>query len=276
MKRRLDILLVERGLARSRQSAQSLIMSGRVEVEGARVDKPGAQIADGAGVRLIGPEIPYVGRGGLKLAGALDAFGIDVAGLIAVDIGSSTGGFTDCLLQRGAARVCCVDVGRGQLDWTLRNDPRVVVIEGLNARYLSPADLPAVAGAPQLAVVDVSFISLRLVLPRVPPLLAGQGSARPGGDILALVKPQFEVGRGRVGRGGIVRDAALRREVLSGIASFAGSLGLGIRGMCRSPIQGAEGNREYFLYMNCRPSGLTSEEIEQHAVNLTNEEASRD
>lgn len=249
-------------------------MSGRVQVEGRPAEKPGTRVPDGAEVKVAGPALPYVGRGGVKLAGALDAFGLVVTGLEALDVGSSTGGFTDCLLQRGAAHVVCVDVGHGQLDWKLRNDPRVTVLEGINARYLSSGDLP-VGCRLDLATIDVSFISLRLVLPRIPPLLDPEG-ARPAagatGSIVALVKPQFEVGRGKVGRGGIVRSRNLRAETLAGVASFALSLGLGAGSMIRSPIAGAEGNIEYFIHLSLRTGGLTTEEIEKNALNLTQEE----
>ncbi|HEY3174686.1 MAG TPA: TlyA family RNA methyltransferase [Candidatus Polarisedimenticolia bacterium] len=273
-RRRLDQVLVERGLAPSRQAAQALIMSGRVQVEGRTLEKPGTQVDPLVGVSVAGPALPYVGRGGVKLAGALDAFGLDVTGLAALDVGSSTGGFTDCLLQRGAARVVCVDVGHGQLDWKLRNDPRVTVLEGINARYLSPAELPE-GWRPELAVIDVSFISLKLVLPRIAPLVGFEADRAPAGargSIVALVKPQFEVGRGNVGRGGIVRGRSLRAGALTGIASFALSMGLSVRAMIRSPISGAEGNIEYFVLLDSRTGGFKAEEIDENALTLTQEE----
>ncbi len=235
---RLDRLLVERGLARSRERAQALILAGAVRVDGLPSPKAGTLVAGDAEVRLAGPDHPYVGRGGVKLAGALDRFAINVEGVVALDVGSSTGGFTDCLLRRGARTVYALDVGKGQLDWSLRTDPRVVVLEGRNARDLSPADLP---GPVDLAVVDVSFISLRLILPRLPPLLG------PGGQIIALVKPQFEVGRGEVGAGGIVRDPALHLSALRAVAAAARDAVLEVRAACASPLPGAEGNREFFL-----------------------------
>jgi 23S rRNA (cytidine1920-2'-O)/16S rRNA (cytidine1409-2'-O)-methyltransferase len=235
---RLDRLLVERGLAKSRERAQALILAGSVRVEGLPRPKAGALVPGDVEVSVATPDHPYVGRGGVKLAGALDVFDIAVEGRTALDVGASTGGFTDCLLRRGARTVYALDVGQGQLDWSLRTDRRVVVLEGRNARYLSPPDLPE---AVDLAVVDVSFISLRLILPRLPPLL------RPGGEIIALVKPQFEVGRGEVGPGGIVRDPALHMSALRSVAGAARGAALVVRGACASPLPGAEGNREFFL-----------------------------
>ncbi|MCR4391370.1 MAG: TlyA family RNA methyltransferase [Candidatus Acetothermia bacterium] len=238
-KERLDVLLVERGLATSRAQAQALIRAGQVRVDGQVVDKPSAAAAGDVVLEVSAPP-RYASRGGEKLAAALLAFGVDPAGKVCLDVGASTGGFTDCLLQHGAARVYAVDVGRGQLDWKLRNDPRVVVREGLNARYLRPEDI----GAPvDLATVDVSFISLRLILP---PL---RGIVKPQGDVVALVKPQFEAGRGSV-RGGVVRDPAVHREVLIGIAAFAREeLGWSVRGATPSPLLGPAGNREFFLHL---------------------------
>ncbi len=272
--RRLDLLLTERGLAPSRQTAQAMIMGGQVTVDGRRLDKPGTRVPVDADVAVSGPGRVYASRGGQKLAGALDAFGIDVTGLTAVDIGASTGGFTDCLLKRGAVRVYAVDVGRGQLDWKIRNDPRVVVIEGLNARYMTPSDLPDAADGVDIAVIDVSFISLRLILPVATPLLR---AARPGAasgkveGIVALVKPQFEIGKGKVGRGGIVRSADDRREVLVATAMFARSIGLAVAGMARSPITGAGGNVEYFVHLTATAGGATPQEIEDDAFRLTHE-----
>lgn len=238
-KQRLDVLLVERGLAESRERAQALILAGRARVDGRTAAKPGERVEPAATLEITGPEHPYVGRGGLKLAGALDRFGVDPAGRVCLDVGASTGGFTDCLLQRGAARVHALDVGSGQLHYRLRKDPRVVVREGVNARYLHPSDLPE---AVSLATVDVSFISLRLILPRLPPLLD------PRADLLALVKPQFEVGRREVGKGGIVRDSGLHRRVIREILSCAAALTLRTAGVCASPVPGSEGNREFFLH----------------------------
>ncbi len=240
MKERLDQLLCERGLAKSRQRAQSLILSGVVRVEGRKVDKPGTRISPEKKLEVLAPDHPFVGRGGVKLAAALRRFGIQTQGFTCIDVGASTGGFTDCLLQNGAERVIAVDVGRGQLDWKLRNDPRVTVIERCNARYLTRETVPHRL---DLATVDVSFISLRMILP---PLLTLQLQ----GPILALVKPQFELRRGEVGRGGVVRDPALQARTVREIAGFAGGIGLGVEGVVESPITGAEGNREFFLHLS--------------------------
>lgn len=236
---RLDQLVVERRLAPSRERAKALILAARVRVDGQVLTKAGAQVERDADLALVAPDHPYVGRGGLKLAHALDTFGIAVAGRSALDIGASTGGFTDALLQRGAARVVALDVGHGQLDWKLRNEPRVVVIEHLNARYLTLADLP---GAVDIVCIDVSFISLRQILPVVPPLL------RPGADIVALVKPQFEAGRAEV-RGGVVRDEAVRRRVLDEIRAAAAAVGLTTAAVTPSPITGQKGNVEFLLHL---------------------------
>ncbi len=240
---RLDRLLVERGLAPSRERARSLILAGRVTVGGAPAGKAGAAYPPDAAIALREDPCPYVSRGGLKLAAALDAFSVSPAGRFCLDVGSSTGGFTDCLLQRGARRVACVDVGEGLLDWTLRNDPRVAVIEGVNARYLTREAFARAAGEerPDLAAVDLSFISAAKVLLSVRALLA------PRADLIVLVKPQFEVGRGKVGKGGIVRDPALHREALDAVWDWAAGRDLGPRGACASPVRGAKGNREFFL-----------------------------
>jgi 23S rRNA (cytidine1920-2'-O)/16S rRNA (cytidine1409-2'-O)-methyltransferase len=242
---RLDVWLAGHGLAASREKAQALVMAGRVTVDGRRAEKPGTRVREGASVAVeAGPA--HVGRGALKLAGALDALGVDPAGRVAIDVGASTGGFTETLLERGAARVHAVDVGRGQLHERLRRDPRVVVHERTNARFLSP-DL---VGEPcALAVMDVSFISVRKVLPALASVLA------PGAEIVVLVKPQFEVGRAQVGRGGIVTDPALHLEALRGVAAEAGRLGCPARAACPSPVAGAEGNREFFLHLV--PGGAT-------------------
>jgi 23S rRNA (cytidine1920-2'-O)/16S rRNA (cytidine1409-2'-O)-methyltransferase len=237
---RLDLLLTERGLTPSRERARAIILAGQVTVEGKVVSKAGTVVAADAVVALLLPDHPYVGRGGLKLAHALDAFHIAVAGREALDIGASTGGFTDVLLQRGAARVVALDVGHGQLDWRIRNDPRVVVIEGRNARFLAPEDLP---GPVDLVVIDVSFISLAQILPRVPAVL------RPRADVVALVKPQFEAGRDEVGKGGIVRDPDVHARVIERVTEAAAAVGLGREAMTPSPITGAEGNREFLLHL---------------------------
>jgi 23S rRNA (cytidine1920-2'-O)/16S rRNA (cytidine1409-2'-O)-methyltransferase len=240
MKRRLDLLLVERGLAPSRERAQALILSGVVEVDGRPAGKAGTAIAEDAEVTLRQPDHPYVGRGGLKLAHALDAFGVAVDGRGALDIGASTGGFTDVLLRRGATNVVALDVGHGQMDWRLRNDPRVVVIEHMNARNLALADLPAPV---DIVTIDVSFISLAHIFPRVPAVL------RPGGDVIALVKPQFEAGRSEVGKKGVVRDPAVQARVVEEATAKAAEVGLARVAMTESPITGDTGNREFFLHL---------------------------
>jgi 23S rRNA (cytidine1920-2'-O)/16S rRNA (cytidine1409-2'-O)-methyltransferase len=235
---RLDRLLVLRGLAPTREKAQALILAGSVSVAGRRVDKAGAPVDEDAEVAVSGPPHPYVSRGGIKLAAALDAFGLDPTGRVCLDVGASTGGFTDCLLQRGATRVYAVDVGYGQLDARLRNDERVVVREKVNARTLSRDHVPEPVG---LAAIDVSFISLRLVLPAVAPLVER------GGVVVVLVKPQFEAGRAEVGKGGIVRSVDVRRRVVREVEDFGTSLGLELAGSIASPIRGARGNEEFLL-----------------------------
>lgn len=238
MRSRLDVALVARGLAPTREKAQALILAGRVAVDGKPATKAGQPVSDEAALAVAGPPHPYVSRGGVKLAAALDHFGIDPSGKTCLDVGASTGGFTDCLLQRGAARVYAVDVGHGQLDARLRADPRVVVREKVNARSLTETDVP---GPVDLAVVDVSFISLRLVLPPV------AARVRPGGAVIALVKPQFEAGRGEVPRGGVVRSETTRRRVVGEIEASGRSLGLDVLGVVPSPIAGARGNAEFLL-----------------------------
>jgi 23S rRNA (cytidine1920-2'-O)/16S rRNA (cytidine1409-2'-O)-methyltransferase len=243
MKReRIDRLLVERGLAPSRTRAQALVMAGLVLVGDQRVEKPSETFAPDAPLRVRGADDPaarYVGRGGLKLEAALDAFRIDAAGLVCIDVGASTGGFTDCLLQRGAARVVCVDVGHNQLDYRLRTDPRVEVREGTNARRLAPEDF---AERFDLAVMDVSFISATKVLPAVASLI------KEAGRVVVLVKPQFEVGKGEVGKGGIVKDETKRARVVEEVNGAAEALGLKVRGVIDSPILGAEGNKEFLAF----------------------------
>lgn len=236
-KQRIDQLLVERGLAESREKARALILAGSVLVNGKREDKAGHTVAADSQVEVL-EALAYVSRGGLKLAAALDSFQIDPSGKICIDVGSSTGGFTDCLLQRGAARVYAIDAGTGQLDWKLRNDPRVIVREKTNARYLQPGDLPERA---DLAVCDVSFISVTAILPALVPLLT------PEAGMVILVKPQFELERGQVGKGGIVRDPALHQLACNRVASAAAALGYRVS-LIPSPITGAEGNREFLLY----------------------------
>jgi 23S rRNA (cytidine1920-2'-O)/16S rRNA (cytidine1409-2'-O)-methyltransferase len=236
---RIDKLLVERGLAQSRARAQALVMAGAVLVNEQRVEKPSESFAPDARIRVRGADDPaarYVGRGGLKLEAALSAFALNVTGLVCLDVGASTGGFTDCLLQHGARRVVAVDVGHNQLDYRLRTDPRVESREGTNARNLRPDDF---SERFDLAVMDVSFISATKVLPAVAPLL------KPGGRAVVLVKPQFEVGKGEVGKGGIVKDPAQHARVVEEVNAAARELGLVVRGVVESPILGTEGNREF-------------------------------
>ena len=246
---RLDALVVDRGLAPTRARARALVLAGQVRVDGATVSKAGAAVPDDANVALAAADHPYVSRGGVKLAHALDAFGVDAAGRTALDVGASTGGFTDVLLRRGAVRVAALDVGRGQLAWKLRQDPRVTVIEGVNARGLDRTALPPAFHPVDVVTVDVSFISLKLVLPPLPPLL------RPDGDVIALVKPQFEAGRAEVGRRGVVTDAAVHRRVVEEVRSAADRIGLRPVAEAPSPIAGAEGNREFFVHLRNSGAG---------------------
>ncbi len=245
-KERLDKLLVARALAPTREQAQALIMAGKVRVDGVPALKAGSRVAADAEIRVEGPAHPFVSRGGVKLEAALQAFGVDPAGLVALDIGASTGGFTDCLLQHGAARVFAVDVGYGQLAWRLRTDPRVTVLERTNIRYLPNAAL----GVPvALVVVDVSFISLNTVLRHARRFLG------PGGRVLALVKPQFEAGREQVRRGGRVTDAAVQSDVQERVALTAATLGLRLLGQMASPIEGKKsGNREFLMLWQADPA----------------------
>ena len=239
-KERLDNLVIKHGLADSKEKAQALIMAGQVVVGDHTVDKAGQQVPVDAHIRLRGEFIPYVGRGGFKMRKALDQFGVDVTGLVAVDVGSSTGGFTDCLLQAGAARVFAIDVGYGQLAWKLQQDSRVVSMEKTNIRYVTPDQLDC---EPELAVIDASFISLARILPATIALL------KPGGRIIALIKPQFEVGKGEVGKGGVVRDPAAHEKVIEDVRQTAQDLGLTVAGLCESPITGADGNREFLILL---------------------------
>lgn len=240
---RLDTLLVERGLAASRERARALILAGSVRVNGQPASKAGTPVPLDADVTIATADHPYVGRGGLKLAHALEAFGVQVTGRTALDIGASTGGFTDVLLQRGAARVVALDVGHAQLDWKIRSDPRVDVVERVNARTLTAAALPPGRAPFDIVTIDVSFISLRHILPVVPPL------TRDDGDVIVLVKPQFEAGRTEVGKGGIVRDPAVHARVVDEVTAAANALGLGRAGRTESPIAGMEGNREFLLHL---------------------------
>ena len=238
-KLRLDQLVVDRGLAPSRERARALILAGQVLVNGKPGEKAGAGVDDSAAIELLTPDHPYVGRGGLKLAHALDTFQVAVEGRECLDIGASTGGFTDVLLQRGATRVVALDVGHGQIDWTLRNDARVVVMERFNARRLTPSDLPSPV---DLVVIDVSFISLRQILPVVPPIL------RSDGNVITLVKPQFEAGRAEV-RKGVIHDAAVHARVLAEVSAAAAAIGLRPVASTPSPITGQKGNVEFLLHL---------------------------
>ena len=239
-RRRLDLLLVERGFAPTREKARALVMAGAVRSGGVRVEKAGALLPADAPLEVAGPPHPYVSRGGLKLAHAIESFGIGVAGRVCLDLGASTGGFTDCLLQAGAASVIAVDVGTGLLDARLRADPRVHLLERTNVRDLRPGDLPAV---PDLATADLAFISLTLILPVLWPLLA---SPR---EVVALVKPQFEVGRGQVGKGGVVREPEKHRAAVRRVAEAAAAAGFTVRGLTASPLLGPKGNREFLLHL---------------------------
>jgi len=246
-KKRLDVLLVERGLAESRALAQRLIRAGEVRVAGQVSDKPGTQVATNVEI-TVQARPRFVGRGGEKLEAALVRFGLDVEGKAVADVGASTGGFTDCLLQRGARLVYAIDVGYGQLDWRLRNDPRVVVMERTNARHLDELPQPV-----DLVTADVSFISLRLILPAV------VGWLEPDGQVLALIKPQFEAGRRDVGKGGVVRDPAVHRQVLEQVLDAASELGLGLHGLIPSPLRGPAGNVEFLGWWELGTQGLEVE-----------------
>jgi 23S rRNA (cytidine1920-2'-O)/16S rRNA (cytidine1409-2'-O)-methyltransferase len=238
-KERLDRLLVERRLASSRQKARALIMAGRVLVDVDRVEKPGAQVRVDAAIQLKGEDCPFVSRGGLKLERALEVFGIDPTGKKAIDVGASTGGFTDCLLQRGAAKVFAVDVGYGQLAWKLRQDSRVVNLERRNIRYL---DFQEVGVLVDLIVVDTSFISVDRFLSRLCQMMTRNG------EMVVLIKPQFEVGKGEVGKGGIVRDPEKHAAVLEKVQRLAGDIGLAVKGVMESPLSGVKGNQEFFIH----------------------------
>jgi 23S rRNA (cytidine1920-2'-O)/16S rRNA (cytidine1409-2'-O)-methyltransferase len=238
-RKRVDQLLVERGLVESRSRAQALVMAGLVLSGGKRVDKPGQQMAEDAPLELKGQDHPWVSRGGLKLVEAIDRFALDPTGKVAIDVGASTGGFTDVLLTKGAAKVYAVDVGHGQLAWKLRSDERVVVLERTNARYLSAEHIPE---AVDMVVCDASFIGLETVLP------TAMGFVRAGGWLVALIKPQFEVGKGRVGKGGVVREPELHTEVCERIEAWLAALpGWSVLGLCESPIKGPEGNKEFLI-----------------------------
>ena len=244
MKKRLDILVTERGLAESREKAKALIMAGQIYVDNQKADKPGDAFPEECRIESRGKGLPYVSRGGLKLEKAMEEFPITLEGKTCMDIGASTGGFTDCMLQKGARKVYAVDVGYGQLAWNLRNDPRVVNLERTNARYLTREQIPEEV---QFFSVDVSFISLTLILPPVRELLA------PGGQAVCLIKPQFEAGREKVGKKGVVREAATHREVLGAACGFARENGFACAGLDFSPIKGPEGNIEFLLYVEKGP-----------------------
>lgn len=239
-KQRLDLLLVEKGLAQSRKRAAALILAGEVLVDGKRITKAGSRVPVDCDVKITGREIPYVSRGGVKLEEALRAFNVDVTALACLDVGASTGGFTDCLLKHGASQVTAIDVGYGQLDWKLRSDPRVKVMERTNIRHL---DANALSENVDLACIDVSFISLKIVVPAVLKFL------KKPGHIICLVKPQFEVGKGLVGKGGVVRDPALHKAVIKDLSKIFEGLDLSIIGVVPSPILGPKGNQEFLMYL---------------------------
>ena len=239
-KKRLDIKLVECGIVQSRERAKSLIMAGKITVNDIIKDKPGILVSEDDVIALKGKEIPFVSRGGIKLESALTSFNIDINGSVCLDVGASTGGFTDCLLKHGAKQVFAVDVGYGQMAWNLRKDPRVVTIERTNIRYLP---YEAVSSSIDLVTIDVSFISLKIVVPAVLKFMNANGS------IVALIKPQFEAGKGKVGKGGVIRDAAMHDEVIKNLSAFFIETGLKIEGVISSPVTGPKGNREFLIYM---------------------------
>ena len=247
MKERLDVLLVKKNLAESREKAKAVIMSGIVYVDGQKEDKAGSIFEDTALVEVRGSTLKYVSRGGLKLEKAMEQFGVGLSGKVCMDVGASTGGFTDCMLQNGAKKVYSVDVGHGQLAWKLRNDERVVCMEKTNIRYVTPEEIPERV---QFVSIDVSFISLTKVLGPVQALM------EPEGDVVCLIKPQFEAGREKVGKKGVVRDPAVHLEVIQMVASFAGSIGLEALHLDFSPIKGPEGNIEYLLHLKNHPGGI--------------------
>ncbi len=246
MKERLDVLLVKKGLADSREKAKAVIMSGIVYVNGQKEDKAGSFFDETADIEVRGQTLKYVSRGGLKLEKAINVFGICLEGYICMDVGASTGGFTDCMLKAGARKVYAVDVGYGQLDWKLRNDERVICMEKTNIRYVTPDDIPEKVS---FVSVDVSFISLTKVLGPIKALM------EPEAEIVCLIKPQFEAGRDKVGKKGVVRDAGVHEDVIENIASFAGSIGFEAEGLDFSPVRGPEGNIEYLIWLKSRPDG---------------------
>ena len=258
MKKRLDILLVEHGLASSREKAKAYIMSGDVYVDGQKEDKAGTMFKETVKIEVRGNTLPYVSRGGLKLEKAMNNFGVSLDGKVCMDVGASTGGFTDCMLQNGAVKVYSIDVGYGQLDWKLRNDPRVVCMEKTNIRYVLPEDLQEPA---QFSSIDVSFISLTKVLLPVRNLLTDDG------EIVCLIKPQFEAGREKVGKKGVVRDPAVHLEVIEKVIAYASTIAMELCHLSFSPIKGPEGNIEYLLHLKKRPEG----EVIQSSLEVTPE-----
>ncbi len=240
IKKRLDVLLTEQGYADTRSKAQAIIMAGQVYVDGQKADKPGTSYEETVSIEVRGESCPYVSRGGLKLQKALRDFGVKVDGFVCSDSGASTGGFTDCLLQQGASKVFAIDVGYGQLDWKIRSDPRVVVMERTNIRYVTPEDL---GESLDLSVVDVSFISLKIVLPAIKALL------KESGQVVCLIKPQFEAGRDKVGKKGVVREPATHKEVLDDFVALANALNFTILGLTFSPVKGPEGNIEFLGHL---------------------------
>jgi len=239
-KERIDRLLAEREMVSSRERARALIMEGRIRVDGQVVNKAGTQVSLDALIEIRGQDLPFVSRGGIKLEGALDAFGVNPQGMVVMDVGASTGGFTDCMLQRGASKIYAVDVGYGQLAWKLQRDPRVVNLERRNVRYLRREEIKEEV---DLIVIDTSFISIEKFLPHLLQFL------RKGGTILGLIKPQFEVGKGEVGKGGVVKDPALHRKVIERISELSQDLGLRVLGVTESPLLGPKGNKEFFIYL---------------------------
>ena len=251
-KERLDVLLTARGLAESRSRAQAVIMAGEVYVNGQKADKAGMEVPLEAEIEVRGSACPYVSRGGLKLEKALRDFGVDPTGYVCSDSGASTGGFTDCLLQQGAKKVFAIDVGYGQLAWKIRSDPRVVVMERTNIRYVTPEDLGETL---DLSVVDVSFISLKIVLPAIQKLL------KPTGQVLCLIKPQFEAGKELVGKKGVVRDPAVHEQVVQNFVDLAAELGFTLRNLTFSPVKGPEGNIEFLGHLAMQPGGAVSPDV---------------
>jgi 23S rRNA (cytidine1920-2'-O)/16S rRNA (cytidine1409-2'-O)-methyltransferase len=257
---RLDLLVWQRGLAPSRAQAQGLVLAGKIAVNGQCITRAGTQVESQAVITRLGESPRYVSRGGEKLAAALAAFALDIRQRVAMDVGASTGGFTDCLLQAGAVRVYAIDVGYGQIHWRLRNDPRVVLYERTNVRYLTPQELPEPL---TIVTVDVSFISLRLILPLLPPFLVAPA------DVVTLVKPQFEVGKGAVGKGGVVRHAQQHWQVLFEVCTAAQACGFGVHGGVISPLLGPKGNREFLLHLQGGAPTLSAEQLHMLCTHLS-------